>query len=287
MSMKVLALFGMIGVLGGIGVPCVYSQAVDSTIGAQVERAVHGPDGEGRDGPMATLDRELISLYYEYRAHRQRAPDDPFSSSVDGLPVQDTLVTVDAIAKASPAELLDRLQALGLKNGAKAGRLVSGELPITSLRSAAGLSLLQSMRAARTRPRANTGGLRPASPDANGEPEADETSPVGTTSDSDPPSGGTAPIDSKTTGRTDGPAEPSADTAAATPAGADSGEARADQSEGPPQLPSPPGGVRTNTEDGASGQAARTADSWSWIGYLVGGVVLLVIGLLVVRRRRA
>jgi hypothetical protein len=164
---------------------------------------------------------------------------------------------------------------------------VSGELPITSLRSAAGLSLLQSMRAARTRPRANTGGLRPALPDANGESETDETSAAETTSDSEPPSGGTAPNGSRMTSRPDGPSEPSADTAAATPAGVDSGEARADQSEGPPQLPSPPGSVRTDTGDGASGQAARTADSWSWIGYVVGGVVLLVIGLLVVRRRRA
>jgi hypothetical protein len=149
MAAKILALIGMLGVLGGIGVPNAHSQAPDSTIGAQVERAVHGPDGAGRDGPMATLDRALISLYYEHQAYLEGTQSGAFSPSDGQLSVRDAHVTVDAIAKKKPEALLDSLRALGLQNGAQAERLVSGRLPIEALRDAAELSLLQSMRGSR------------------------------------------------------------------------------------------------------------------------------------------
>lgn len=287
--------------MSALVVPCVHAQETDSTLQARVEHAVHGPDGEGRDGPMAALDRTLISLYYEYRAYQQGQKDGSFSPSDEGLPVQNAHVTVDAIAKTTPAGLLDSLQALGLQNGAQAERLVSGRLPITALRKAAGLSLLQSMRAAQARTRTNTGGMLPAPPpDANmedttmaasSEPrpdsEADESPPDATSAEPDPSPDAPAPADTETTPESQAQDEGAPTSTSASDSKADSGAAEAAQTDASPQLPAPPEQERPDPRDGPSEHADGGPAPWDWIGYVAGGIVLLILGLLAVRKRGA
>ena len=293
MSTKVLALVGILGVLGGIGVPTAYSQAPDSTIGAQVERAVHGPDGQGRDGPMATLDRPLIVLYYEYRAYQQGAEDGGFSPSSDQLPVHDAHVTVDAIAKETPAVLLDSLRAHGLQDGAQAQRLVSGRLPLASLRKAAGLSLLQSMRVAQSR--TNTGNMLPgSSPDPDAEPPESSTSSQQSGSpetveasgssnpetDSETDSTGAVGMENGGQSTPRSHLGPSAETETTS----ETGTTRAGQSDlASPDVSEP---VPTDTGEGRSESAEgeRWAPMWA---YILGGVVILALGLVIGLRRRA
>jgi len=299
MSTRFTGLVGVLLLLSGIGAPCVEAQTPDSTLQDRVERAVHGPDGAGRDGPMARLDRDLVRLYYEYRAYRETEAEAPFAPSDKGLPVREARVTVDAIATSRPAALLDSLRALGLHNGAQAQRLVSGRLPIAALRDAAGLSLLQSMRAAQARTRTNTGGMLPAPPpDANVAETAPDTasSKQGAsqtetpetentpTADPDQPSASDAPEDgeAESASRSSG-AEPVENPTAAPTAEAD---ATTDQS---PQIDSAssPAAADENTDpsDTMSASATESTSVPTW-AYVVGGLVLLGLGGLFGLRRR-
>jgi MYXO-CTERM domain-containing protein len=299
MSTKVLALVCILGVLCGFGVPNAHSQVPDSTLDAQVKQAVHGPDGAGRDGPMATLDRGLISLYYEHQAYLEGTQSGAFSPSDDQLPVRDAHVTIDAIAKKRPEGLLDSLRALGLQNGAQAERLVSGRLPIEALRDAAGLSLLQSMRAAQAQTRTNTGGmLPPPPPDANVSetapdtvssnqgasqaeaPEAESTP----TAESDQPPAPNAPEDGETESdpRSSG-TEPVEKTKADSNAAPDADTDQSTQTDSA----SPPGPTdgNTDTSDTLSASASDNTSSPTWV-YVVGGIVILGLGVLFGLRRR-
>ncbi|PQJ26857.1 hypothetical protein BSZ35_18170 [Salinibacter sp. 10B] len=137
-------------------IPTLAQPAADS-VEAQVTFGLHGADGQGRDGPMSKLSRDLVELYYQYRAFRSTGRTEPFVSEDQTLPVRDSLVTIDAIAAQSPEVLLDSLRAIGLQEAARSERLVSGKLPILNLNRASRLSLLQSMRAARSRSGARSG----------------------------------------------------------------------------------------------------------------------------------
>lgn len=145
------------------------SQPLKDSIEAQVTRALHGADGKGRDGPMSRLDRGLIALYYRYRAFEKAGKAETFSPRDGSLHIRDSLVTVDAIAAGSPQALLDSLTALGLREAVQAERLISGKLPIPSLREAAQLSALQSMRPSRGQTGGRSGSIGdPAAMDKSG-----------------------------------------------------------------------------------------------------------------------
>lgn len=112
----------------------------------QAEVAVHGPDRTGKDGPMASVGMDLAMLYYRYRSHTLEASDPgPFEAPAS-MPVQDGGVVIDAVASGEAAALRADLDRLGLTNGATAGRVVSGRIPILALEQVAGLSTLQSAR---------------------------------------------------------------------------------------------------------------------------------------------
>ena len=289
---KIIGLFGVLVLLSGIGGPEAHAQALDSTVHARVERAVHGADGEGRDGPMAKLDRGLISLYYEYRAYQQGAKDEPFSPSDDGLAVQDAHVTIDAIAVEQPEALLDSLRGLGLQKGARAERLVSGRLPIEALRRAAGLSLLQSMRAAQARTRTNTGGMLPAPPpDANVEPAPDTTTSRQAGGSQPDAQNTTAPtpeseVENPTEGS--GPSDTESEPAAPAQSQTDSGDrpeavdSVSSQKSDSAAVPAP----ASDTADGASAAPEEDLAPGNWMMYAVGGVVALAVGLLLVLRQQ-
>ncbi|WP_119842152.1 S8 family serine peptidase [Salinibacter ruber] len=138
--------------------------------------AVAGPDGTGKDGPMAAVGRELAVLYYQnqaggkqsVRALREaslsREASPPRTKRRRGerrrggggrvhspISADGQFVTVDATAAQEATRLLRTLEELGLQGGATAGNVVSGRLPISSIRAAASLSSLRGMRPSRAR----------------------------------------------------------------------------------------------------------------------------------------
>jgi hypothetical protein len=138
--------------------------------------AVAGPDGTGKDGPMAAVGRELAVLYYQnqtggkqsVRALREaslsREASPPRTKRRRGerrrggggrvhspISADGQFVTVDATATQEATRLLRTLEELGLQGGATAGNVVSGRLPISSIRAAASLSSLRGMRPSRAR----------------------------------------------------------------------------------------------------------------------------------------
>ncbi len=133
--------------------------------------AVAGPDGTGKDGPMAAVGRELAVLYYQnqtggrqsVRALREaslsREASPPRKKRRRGerrrggggrvhspISADGQFVTVEATAAREATRLLGDLEGLGLQGGATAGNVVSGRLPISSIRAAASLSSLRGMR---------------------------------------------------------------------------------------------------------------------------------------------
>lgn len=138
---------------------------VSNSVIQSVERSVAGPDGEGKDGPMAEVGRELAVLYHQSqvagvrgvqalreasgprakagRGDRRRDGESHIHSPIspDGR-----FVTVEAAAVEETSRLLRDLQALGLQRGAAVENVVSGRLPISSIREAAALSSLRGMR---------------------------------------------------------------------------------------------------------------------------------------------
>ncbi len=245
----------------------------DIAIEEKVRAAVHGPDGEGRDGPMAKLDRNLITLYYQYQASAADNQRRPFAPSDASLPVHDSLVTIDAIASDAPTMLLDSLTALGLQSGAQAGRLVSGQLPIPSLRAAARLSGLQSMRPAQARQKRRRGALAPPTDSASNEKTSKDVDEQQRNENAADNRSGTkrrwdAPRDSKA-----GPASAPDETAS------DAEHASA------PQGPSTPDSMRQRDSAAFSSADTQAAPS-AWMPYAIGGGILLLMGLLLALRRR-
>lgn len=130
-------------------------QDANPQVRQQALEAFHGPDLEGKDGPLAKAGFDLALLYYEWKAAQQQgtAADVAPSSS---LPVRAGRVTIDATAAQSPSALRDSLEALGLTNAAQAGPVVSGRLPIAAIPEAARLDNLRAMRPSRAQTHGGT-----------------------------------------------------------------------------------------------------------------------------------
>ena len=114
----------------------------------------HDPaaDGAGgRGGEANPLGADLILLHEAYVAYLSTATPalQPFASPDPALLVTNDRVAVDATASGDPALLERDLRALGLVGAARFGPIVSGYLPIEALPSAAALTTLRSMRAAK------------------------------------------------------------------------------------------------------------------------------------------
>lgn len=139
-------------------------QAASPRVQRSVERAFHGPDGVGKDGPMAAVGRDLILLYEQReaggpesvnklmgRGERAKTGRSPASQVHSPVSADGRFVTVDVVAEGDPSVLLDELERLGLENGATAGNLVSGRLPIAKIDAAADLGSLRGMQASYAR----------------------------------------------------------------------------------------------------------------------------------------
>jgi hypothetical protein len=111
-----------------------------------VQRDLHGSDLRGKDGPMAKVGGRLARLHRAYQQHRKRRPATAFRPSLDLLRVREGRVAVEIIAAGRGRNLLRAARQLGLGDAARAGRLVSGMLPITALDELAALSAVQSAR---------------------------------------------------------------------------------------------------------------------------------------------
>jgi hypothetical protein len=126
-----------------------HAQSLPATVQQRAAAAFHGPDGAGKDGPLAKVGPDLAQLYHEHAAHAASGAKRPFTPSRPLIPVRGQYVAVDAIAEQDAADLLAALQAIGLKKGAAAGHLVSGRLPIASIPDAAALTDLRFARPSR------------------------------------------------------------------------------------------------------------------------------------------
>lgn len=133
--------------------PTAAQQPADSIRRAALE-GVHGPDLEGKDGPLAKAGLDLLILYHEYRAFRRQGGD-TFRPSASGVRVQNGRVSVDAIATDEAEQLRADLEPLGLTDAATAGRVVSGRLPIDSIPALATVETLRGVAPSRMRTRSD------------------------------------------------------------------------------------------------------------------------------------
>jgi len=158
-------------------------QAVDPEVRQRALEAFHGPDREGKDGPLAKAGFDLTLLHYEWVHYREQGAEEAFVPS-GSLPVHGERVTIDATAAQRPSALRDSLEALGLTGSAQAGPVVSGRLPMAAIPQAARLATLRAMRPARARTHTGNwstldtmavgkkvpGGKVPSSPASSSEP---------------------------------------------------------------------------------------------------------------------
>lgn len=275
---KLVGMFVVLAGLGGGSERPAHAQAPDSSVGAQADWAVHGPDGEGKDGPMSALDRGLVALYYRYQAYKEEAQSGDAFADHANMPVRDSLVTIDAIASGSPEALLDSLKRLGIQEGAQAERLVSGHLPIGALQAAAQLPELQAMRPAQTRskPGAKGNSIVPSADASESQPDDSKNHEKEiATSEREPPSGSASTSHSESTAES----SPSSD------AGARS-EAKTTQDPSSDSSARPP--MRRSDTDSVVEQSTNEQSMTNWHLYVIGGGILMVgIGALLMLRRRS
>jgi hypothetical protein len=115
------------------------------TWGCTVAGAQAAGDKSGRGAKVAP---ELIALYDEYSLYLASGKARAFRPSNPLVRVIDNRVVIDAVAAGETSALQTDLTALGMRGAAAFGRIVSGELPISSIPAMAALRSLNSARAA-------------------------------------------------------------------------------------------------------------------------------------------
>ena len=91
---------------------------------------------------------ELIALHDEYSAHLASKGKNAFRSSNTLLQIVDGRVVIDAVAAGEASALQADLVAFGMQNSVTFGRMVSGQLPISSIPKLTSLSSLNFARPA-------------------------------------------------------------------------------------------------------------------------------------------
>jgi len=139
-------------------------EGVSAPVMREVRAAINGPDGAGKDGPLAEVGMELALLYHQHRiagakgvrALREAAAPRPKTEADQGrqgvhsrvrspISANEQFVFVEAIAVENASRLLRELRQLGLEEGAVVGPVVSGRLPISAIKRAAALPSLRGM----------------------------------------------------------------------------------------------------------------------------------------------
>jgi hypothetical protein len=112
-----------------------------------------------KDERASKIAPELIVLHDKYSAHAASKNQKPFRSANRLLQMVDDRVIIEAVAAGETSALQADLVALGMQNSVTFGRMVSGQLPISSIPNLASLSSLNFARPAvgltqKSRPRA-------------------------------------------------------------------------------------------------------------------------------------
>ncbi len=90
--------------------------------------------GDAKTGAGARLGSDLLALKAEYEDHLINTPNSQFHATNPNAPIDNSeAVAVDIAAEGDPEALAEKLRALGLRNAAVAGRLISGWLPLSAL----------------------------------------------------------------------------------------------------------------------------------------------------------
>jgi subtilisin family serine protease len=97
----------------------------------------------GKPGLLAKLPHSLISLQQEHTAHLAQGAGVPFRSKDPLIRLVDDHVVVDAVASIDVDALKADLEILGMQSAVAFGRIVSGQLPISSIAAAGSLASLQ------------------------------------------------------------------------------------------------------------------------------------------------
>jgi hypothetical protein len=230
----------LVAVLGAWTRGAVFAQA--QSVPDSVRRAAledfHGPDLEGKDGPLAKAGLDLLLLYHRHRSRPDRALSvRAEDASEGGMQIQDGRVVIDAIAAGDVEALAADLDSLGMTDVASAGGLVSGRLPIEKIPALARLSTLRGATPSRMRTRsarpergtASTRTLRPAdddrAPPRGATPESPETGDSAEASAATPGDADAEAPDSSTASSAHPPAAPATEPAAAAPAARSSDDA--------------------------------------------------------------
>ena len=118
-----------------------------------------GPVALDKDGVIDKISPELLALYDAYLAAQRRGI--PFTAKDPLVRTVDDRVIVDAVAAGSVTALETDLRALGMREAVSAGRIVSGQLPITAIAALASMQSLRFVRAAASGTHGGTEGKRP------------------------------------------------------------------------------------------------------------------------------
>jgi len=110
-------------------------------------------------GPLSKIGPELRALYGAYRMAEEQGR--PLQVTDPTIQVVEDRVVVDAVASGDVGALRDRLLAIGMRSAATAGRIVSGQLPISQIAAMAALPELRFARAAMS---TNRGGRTKGTP---------------------------------------------------------------------------------------------------------------------------
>ena len=92
------------------------------------------------------LTDNLISLHEQYSAHRATRSAESFSSTDATVRTAGDYVVIDAVAAGNTEVLQSDLTALGMIGARKAGRTVSGRLPVSALPAVTNLGSLNFAR---------------------------------------------------------------------------------------------------------------------------------------------
>lgn len=109
-----------------------------TSVGSQMVRS--------RSEISSKISPELLALYQEYSSKRDAKGQEPFSTQGVLVRTIDGYVLVDAVASGDVNTLKADLIALGLREGVSFERVVSGQLPISSIPSLGELSSLRFAR---------------------------------------------------------------------------------------------------------------------------------------------
>jgi Subtilase family/FG-GAP-like repeat len=96
-----------------------------------------------KDGPIAKLPRSLVALHQQFTTHVGLSSALTFNANDPLVRLVEDRVVVDAVASDDVNLLKSELEALGMQQAVAFGRIVSGQLPISSLTAAAGLASLR------------------------------------------------------------------------------------------------------------------------------------------------